>query len=212
MRAIFKDGLIVLVPQTADETEALVQWKLAHAGHVLWAPASDGTGLELRDLGSRAEACREPINVISNSPDPEVRIIGNLSAAPFELDGRRYVSVESFWQGLKFEDDGERQRIAACDGPRARSEGARRGYGAAIRYGDRDVMVGTHDHWRLMERACRAKFDQNADARAALLATGNRPLTHVVRRDSKAIPGVIMADIWMRIRADLRRHADGSSG
>jgi predicted NAD-dependent protein-ADP-ribosyltransferase YbiA (DUF1768 family) len=56
-----------------------------------------------------------------------------------------------------------------------------------------------------MERACRAKFEQNADARAALLSTGDRPLTHVVRRDSKTIPSVIMAQIWMRIRHDLRQ-------
>ena len=56
-----------------------------------------------------------------------------------------------------------------------------------------------------MERACRAKFEQNAEARAALLATGERPLTHIVRRDSKSIPGVVMADIWMRIREGLRR-------
>ena len=56
-----------------------------------------------------------------------------------------------------------------------------------------------------MEAACRAKFAQNEVARAALLATGSRPLTHVVRRDSRAIPGVIMASIWMRIRSDLRK-------
>jgi len=56
-----------------------------------------------------------------------------------------------------------------------------------------------------MERACRVKFEHNADASAALLSTGDRPLTHIVRRDSKTIPGVIMAQIWMRIRKDLRR-------
>ena len=70
-----------------------------------------------------------------------------------------------------------------------------------------EIAVGTWAHWQLMEQACRAKFSQNEEARAALLATGWRPLVHVVRRDSKAIPGVIMADIWMRIRAELRSQA-----
>jgi predicted NAD-dependent protein-ADP-ribosyltransferase YbiA (DUF1768 family) len=56
-----------------------------------------------------------------------------------------------------------------------------------------------------MRLACRAKFAQNADARAALLDTNERPLTHRVRRDSRTIPGVVMADIWMRIRSELRR-------
>ena len=37
-------------------------------------------------------------------------------------------------------------------------------------------------------RACRAKFAQNREATDALLSTGDRPLTHVVRRDSRTIP------------------------
>jgi hypothetical protein len=56
-----------------------------------------------------------------------------------------------------------------------------------------------------MERACRAKFEQCHEAREALLSTGTRPLTHRMRRDSKSIPGVIMADIWMRIRRHLQK-------
>ena len=64
----------------------------------------------------------------------------------------------------------------------------------------RAVRVGTFDHWSLMEQACRAKFEQHAAARAALLATAPRPLAHKMRRDSRTIPAVIMAEIWMRIR------------
>ena len=30
-------------------------------------------------------------------------------AAPFELDGQQYQSVESFWQGLKFADEADRR-------------------------------------------------------------------------------------------------------
>jgi hypothetical protein len=74
-----------------------------------------------------------------------------------------------------------------------------------VSYGGEDIVVGTWAHWRLMERACRAKFEQNAEARAALLATGERPLTHILPHDSKSIPGAIMADIWMRIRKSLQR-------
>jgi hypothetical protein len=71
------------------------------------------------------------------------------------------------------------------------------------------VVVGTRAHWDLMERACRAKFAQNEGARAALLATGTRPLTHVTRHDSRSIPGVIMAGIWMRIRRGLQHDGAG---
>ena len=43
-----------------------------------------------------------------------------------------------------------------------------------------------------------------AAARAALLATGTRPLEHKVKVDSRTIPGIVMADIWTRIRKDMR--------
>jgi hypothetical protein len=43
------------------------------------------------------------------------------------------------------------------------------------------------------------------EAREALLSTGDRPLTHRVRRDSTTIPGAIMAEFWMRIRRSLRK-------
>ena len=74
-----------------------------------------------------------------------------------------------------------------------------------LEYRDRRVRVGTVDHWQLMAAACWAKFTQHAAARAALLATGSRPLTHVVRRDSRTIPGVVMGSIWMQICAELAK-------
>ena len=57
-----------------------------------------------------------------------------------------------------------------------------------------------------MRRACQTKFEQNEAVRSALLATGERLLTHKVRKDSRTIPGAIMADIWMSIRAKLHRN------
>ena len=56
----------------------------------------------------------------------------------------------------------------------------------------------------LMERATTAKFEQHADARDTLLSTGERPLTHQMKNDSRTIPGAILAEIWMRCRAALR--------
>ncbi len=63
-----------------------------------------------------------------------------------------------------------------------------------------------------MREACWAKFTQHPEARRALLATGERPLTHRMRLDSVNIPGALMADIWMRIRDRLRRQEDERLG
>lgn len=209
MKVVLKDGLIVLIPQSDEDSLALARWKSAHVDHVLAIRSDqpDISAVELHDLGPRLEACREPLNVVSTSADPLAKIISNLATAPFELDGQRYLSVESFWQGLKFPSEEDRQRLAGHEGPRARSEGLRQKYEKTISYRGQEIAVGAWDHWQLMEKACRAKFQQNADARNALLATGDRPLIHVVRRDSRSIPGVIMAQIWMRLRAELRKTA-----
>lgn len=207
MKVLLKDGLIVLVPETAAEAEEVALWKAVHADHVLVVRPDhrpDIAGIELHDLGVRAEACREPLNVVSHSADPRCRVISNLANTPFALDGRRYRSVESFWQGLKFASDAERRRIAKLDGDDARQAGAKQGYGATVAYEGQEIPVGAWAHWQLMARACEAKFDQSTEAREALLATGHRPLVHIVRVDSKAIPGAIMAQIWMRIRDQVR--------
>jgi predicted NAD-dependent protein-ADP-ribosyltransferase YbiA (DUF1768 family) len=146
---------------------------------------------------------REPINVVSHSPDPLVRLIANFAPTPFVLDGKTYACVEAFWQSLRF-DDADRDAIARLDGASAKRISSTRPYGSHVDYLGQRYAVGTNEHWALMQRACRAKFEQNETARAALLATGDRPLIHRVRVDSTTIPGVIMADIWMKLRAQLR--------
>jgi predicted NAD-dependent protein-ADP-ribosyltransferase YbiA (DUF1768 family) len=204
---LLKEGFLIVAPETGAEAAELAAWKAGLGGHVLAVTANAGSGVALADLGPRPDACNEPLNVVSNSADPAARMISNFAEAPFELDGRPYRSVESFWQGLKFVKESERRRIAALPGREACAEGTKQAYGATVHYEGEDVPVGTWQHWQLMERACRAKFTQDAEARWALLSTGERPLTHRVRRDSRTIPGVLMADIWMRIRRLLREEA-----
>jgi predicted NAD-dependent protein-ADP-ribosyltransferase YbiA (DUF1768 family) len=205
MRAIFKGTTLVLVPETGEELTATAAWKAATAGHVLYLQAQAGEGLALTDLGARAEACREPINVVSTSADPAAKLISNFAATPFELDGEAFASVEGFWQGLKYDRPADRRRVAALTGGAALKAGEEQGYGPTVTYGGETIPVGTWGHWQLMEKACRAKFKQHAAAREALLSTGTRPLEHKVRRDSRTIPGVIMTAIWMRIRTELQR-------
>jgi predicted NAD-dependent protein-ADP-ribosyltransferase YbiA (DUF1768 family) len=203
MKVLLKPHLIVITPETEEERATIAAWAGARDGHVFALAQQGGRTCLLKDLGPRADACREPINVTSRAPDPQIRLLSNLAHTPFALDGLEYASVEAFWQGLKFPDAERRRRIAPLHGREARRVGTAAEPSDTIEYGDQVVRVGTADHWRLMSRACWAKFSQHAEARNALLNTGDRPLVHRVRRDSRTIPGVIMAQIWIDVRRGL---------
>jgi predicted NAD-dependent protein-ADP-ribosyltransferase YbiA (DUF1768 family) len=205
MRVLFKKGLVILAPESAGERAELAAWKATAIDCVFAPQQKPGTGVALANLGHRDDVCREPINISSRSTHPAGRWISNFAEAPFTLDGRDYRTVEGFWQGLKFDADDERRRIAQLTGPQAKKAGQTLPYGPTVTYDGRTILVGTRDHWDLMERACRAKFEQHDEARAGLLSTGERPIEHRMRRDSRSIPGVIMADIWMRRRRELQK-------
>jgi predicted NAD-dependent protein-ADP-ribosyltransferase YbiA (DUF1768 family) len=208
MKVRMKDGLLIVTADTPEERHDLAEWASPVDGHVfalLCQP--NGQTIRLTDLGAREQACREPINVTSRSPEPVV-LISNFAHTPFDLDGQRYASVEGFWQSLKFPDPAKRQEVAALYGGEARAARFSALDTETFEYGGRTVRVGTADHWDLMRAACEAKFAQNAAAREALLATGSRPLTHRTRKDSRTIPGAVMSDIWMKIRRRISQEAD----
>jgi predicted NAD-dependent protein-ADP-ribosyltransferase YbiA (DUF1768 family) len=202
MRVVLKAGTLVLTPETEAEKNDFRAWLDQHQDHVFHLPAGSERGGALHDMGVRAEACREPINIVFDAADTRWQPISNLALTPFDLHGRRYASIEGFWQSLKCDSETERDRIATLWGPEAK-RAAPDPTPSTFVYEGRTYTTGTYDHWGLMREACAAKFTQNEEARAALLATGSRPLVHRVRRDSRIIPGDLMAGIWMRIRATL---------
>ena len=204
MRVILKAGLLILSTEDAAEQEALAAWCGAMKDHVFRLDGGTAKGAALHDLGPRPEACREPINIVFAQTEARWRPISNLARTPFTLRGRSYASIEGFWQGLKFESDAERARVAALWGRPAKAASTK-AETERFTYDGEIHAVGGPGHHSLMLEACRAKFSQHQGARDALLATGERPLTHRMRRDSTTIPGALMADIWMRVRADLRQ-------
>ncbi len=203
MKVRLKRNLIVVTAETDEERQTVGSWAQDVDGHVFALTLQDGQTFRLTSLGPRPEACREPINVTSRSPDPAIRLISNFAESPFELDGMHYGSVEAFWQGLKFPESSRRLEIAPLSGDAARRAGFDAPNVETFDYHGQSIRVGTVDHWRLMSLACWAKFSQHEASKQALLGTGERPLVHKTRRDSRSIPGLIMADIWMKVRRGL---------
>jgi predicted NAD-dependent protein-ADP-ribosyltransferase YbiA (DUF1768 family) len=55
---------------------------------------------------------RKPLNVASNSSEAIGKKLSNFAERRFVLDGRRYHSVEGWYQGLKWPDKMKRAEIA----------------------------------------------------------------------------------------------------
>lgn len=202
MRTLLRKLTLVVVPDSDDERAAVDALPQAPDGYVFKSFRSAGAML-FEPLGAYEVLYRVPINVTSRHPDPSVRLIGNFAATPFEIDGARYASVEGFWQCLRVPEGEDRRRIAAMRGSDAKREGTAFGAPDTVIYLGQSIAWGSPDHWDLMRKACRAKFEQSDEARAALLATAPRPLQHTMRRDSASIPGVVMAGIWMHLRDEF---------
>lgn len=202
MKLSLRNDVIGLSAETDAERE-ICALLMAADRHVFQLHCATDRGFALAELGPEDDACRAPLN-ITQSVEARFQPVSNLAHTPFDLDGARYASIEGFWQGLKFDDPKQRARIARLWGAEAREAGKPAGQPPAFPYGGEGVAAGSPEHRNLMRRACAAKFDQHDGARAALLATGRRWLTHRTRRDSRTIPGAIMAQIWMDLRTALQ--------
>lgn len=206
MKAIFKDDMLILVPTGDAETITLAEWESRFEQHRFVLVKNPGCGVMLRDLGD--PRLSEPINVTSKHPSPSIQLIGNFGATPFELDGTRYASVESFWQSLRCRREEDRLRIATLSGAEAKRASQSIPYEETITYRGEEILTGSFSHWKLMAYACSAKFDQNAAAREALVSTFPYPLEHRLRNDSQTIPGEVMARIWMGLRQQYRKSSE----
>lgn len=203
MKLHFRNNVISFSAETPEE-QAICEALQAADGHVFQLHAATGRGIAFTEIGPEEEARRAPLNIVQ-SIEPRFAPISNLAHTPFEIDGERYASIEGFWQGLKQPDPVERRALAKLWGGEAKGRGSSLEQPAAFPYQGGMITAGSPEHRALMRVACEAKFAQHDEARTALLATGERWLTHKVRRDSRTIPGAIMADIWMCIRERLQK-------
>ena len=134
----------------------------------------------------------------------------NFAAAPFQLDGDLWPTVEHYFQAQKFEDAGYREQIRYAATPgKAKSLGRTRAI--PIRADWNEVKES------MMLKALRAKFSTHAERQDLLLSTGDELLIEKSARDyywgcghwgtGKNRLGHLLA----QVRAELRATTDSSS-
>ena len=158
----------------------------------------------------------------------QLGILSNFAATPFTFDGKRYASVEGFWQMMLY-PEGPADPRAQAPGvvwPHTRDEVARmiafaaKDAGAAaeanmrklrldwVTFEGRRMLYRSHipgEHYRLIVAAMRAKLAQNPKVREILLATGNLVLRPDHIEEPDAPPEWHYYRIWMKVRAELQR-------
>ena len=92
--------------------------------------------------------------------------LSNFYEAPLVFGGIPFRCAEAAFQAQKCRDYGERAAFSGLSGVRAK----RKGRQVALREGWNDMRVD------IMAAVLEAKFTQNPDLAARLIATGNRPL------------------------------------
>jgi predicted NAD-dependent protein-ADP-ribosyltransferase YbiA (DUF1768 family) len=158
----------------------------------------------------------------------ELGLLSNFAATPFTFRGRRYASLEGFWQMMLYPEgpDDARARYPGVTWPYAREQVAqmtafeakqagalaeqnmmRMGIGWVTfegrRFAYRSARPGRH--YRLIVAAMREKVWQNPEVEQALLATGDLILKPDHHEEAGACPEWRYCGILMRIRADLQR-------
>lgn len=157
----------------------------------------------------------------------ELGILSNFAATPFTLRGRRYASVEGFWQSMLYPEgpDDPRARAHGLLWPHTRAEVAQmtafeaKDAGAVAEENMRKMGIdwatfedrrfpyrskSRGEHYRLIVAAMRAKLEQNPKVREILMATGGLVLRpdHIPEADAPA--EWRYNEIWMEIRREFQ--------
>jgi predicted NAD-dependent protein-ADP-ribosyltransferase YbiA (DUF1768 family) len=158
----------------------------------------------------------------------ELGLLSNFAATPFTFKGKRYASLEGFWQMMKYPEGPNdpraklpelkwkytREQVTQLTSFEAKNAGTLAEENmkmlgitwvtfAGKRFEYRPEMPG--EHYRLIVAATRAKMQQNPEVRKVLLATGNL----ILKPDHHQGPNPPEAwryyEILTRIRSELQK-------
>jgi predicted NAD-dependent protein-ADP-ribosyltransferase YbiA (DUF1768 family) len=157
----------------------------------------------------------------------ELGILSNFAATPFTLYGKRYASVEGFWQMMLYPEgpDDSRAKFSGITWAHTREEVSQMTAFVAKdagEIGEKNMQkmgidwvtfdgrrmkywsVEKGEHYRIIVAAMRAKLEQNPKVKEILLSTGNLILLpdHYQEKDPPAEWRYFQ--IWMDLRSELK--------
>jgi hypothetical protein len=164
----------------------------------------------------------------------ELGLLSNFAPTPFTFRGKRYASLEGFWQMMKFPEDAadpratfagnswtmSRDDVAAMTAFEAKAAGDigsknmnRMGIDWVSFEGRRFPYKPTEpgEHFNLIVAATRAKVDQNPEVQRVLLATGDLVLKPDHHQDPNSPAAWRYFEILTAIRQGLRAAQDESA-
>jgi predicted NAD-dependent protein-ADP-ribosyltransferase YbiA (DUF1768 family) len=148
----------------------------------------------------------KPLNVASNAHEEIGRALSNFAPRPFILNGERFQSVESWYQGLKWPDQEKRAELARLDGRAAKKAGRGAPRSPQFQYQNRDYAFGGEEHHQLIREAIKASLEQNPQISEAFTETYPRPIVHNTGRPERpgtTLPGATFARMLEEIRLEL---------
>lgn len=158
----------------------------------------------------------------------ELGVLSNFAATPFVLDGKRYASVEGFWQMMLYPEVTSdernsdkvtwkytREQVAQMTAFEAKAAGtlaeenmAKLGIDWCTyngkRFPYRSQTPG--EHYNLILAAMRAKLEQNPEVKRVLLATGDLVLRADHIQEQNAPPEWMYNEVWMQLRSELQKN------
>lgn len=176
------------------------------AGGRVVIEARDGKISEHR-IKNQTPPDEKPLNVASGAFEEIGKRLSNFAERPFTMDGRRYASVEAFYQGLKWPDAAKRTEVAALTGKEAKYAAKGAPKSPTVEYDGQSYALGSPEHHQLIKRVIGESLEQNPDVMQAFLETHPRPLEHKTGRKENprsAFPGSAFTRVLAELRDELR--------
>lgn len=156
----------------------------------------------------------------------ELGLLSNFASTPFIFRGKRYASLEGFWQMMKYPENADdlRAKFPGLKWPNTREqvsqmtafEASRAGKAAEanmktmgidwVTFDGRQMKYRANERgefYKLIVAATREKVRQNPDVKKVLLATGDLILKPDHHQDPNSSPAWRYFEILMQIRREL---------